>query len=233
MITYIIQHTHKGVYIVRDQADRQLARFATEADAAAFIAERQAQNTAAEQAHEADLAEQQTFDDSLIDLKTLQLRWQRWRDWFYDVMMAEAKNTAAHQRAMDRAAYADSPSQRKQEHNLTAAMEEDETARVLYEQAVALDTRIKTTRRQQHVDALADALTETEAIITRMNGFFLYAARPEDWGGARVGSGRKPLADGEPTVRKTVTLPASQAAELETLGDGNLSAGIRKLMADR
>lgn len=49
-------------------------------------------------------------------------------------------------------------------------------------------------------------------------------------GGARPGTGRKPLAD-EPTVRKTITLSERQAARLETIGKGNASEGVRHLLA--
>jgi len=49
-----------------------------------------------------------------------------------------------------------------------------------------------------------------------------------NWGGSREGAGRPALSD-EPTVRKTVTLPESVAAFLEDAGDGNASAGVRKL----
>ena len=49
-------------------------------------------------------------------------------------------------------------------------------------------------------------------------------------GGARAGTGRKPLA-AEPTVRKTITLSAGQAARLETIGKGNASEAVRHLLA--
>jgi len=48
--------------------------------------------------------------------------------------------------------------------------------------------------------------------------------------GARSGAGRK-LLQGEPMVRRTVTLPAAVVTELERAGEGNLSAGIRHLVA--
>jgi hypothetical protein len=49
------------------------------------------------------------------------------------------------------------------------------------------------------------------------------------WGGKREGAGRPALFPAEPTVRATVTLPAALAARLRELGNGNLSAGIRRL----
>lgn len=43
-----------------------------------------------------------------------------------------------------------------------------------------------------------------------------------------AGGGRKPLTTTEPTVKVAITLLASQAEAMKQLGDGNLSAGIRK-----
>lgn len=42
------------------------------------------------------------------------------------------------------------------------------------------------------------------------------------------GGGRKPLAPTEPTVKVAITLLASQVEAMNQLGNGNLSAGIRK-----
>jgi hypothetical protein len=49
------------------------------------------------------------------------------------------------------------------------------------------------------------------------------------WGGQRPGAGR-PRLDAEPLVRVTVTVPAALAARLKELGDGNASAGVRRLL---
>lgn len=43
-----------------------------------------------------------------------------------------------------------------------------------------------------------------------------------------AGGGRKPLTAAEPTVKVAITLLASQAEAMKQLGNGNLSAGIRK-----
>jgi hypothetical protein len=50
------------------------------------------------------------------------------------------------------------------------------------------------------------------------------------WGGSREGAGRPSLSD-EDTVRKTITVPESVAEHLEEVGDGNASAGVRRLAA--
>lgn len=49
------------------------------------------------------------------------------------------------------------------------------------------------------------------------------------WGGQRKGAGR-PRQFSAKQIRRTVTLPAEYVAELERLGDGNLSRGIRRLI---
>jgi len=46
-------------------------------------------------------------------------------------------------------------------------------------------------------------------------------------GGSRPGAGRPPQGD-EPTISKTVTLQPADVAKLESLGEGNLSLGIRR-----
>lgn len=48
-------------------------------------------------------------------------------------------------------------------------------------------------------------------------------------GGPRPGSGRKLIGD-TPMVKITVTLPQDVIEQLEQLGEGNISAGIREAM---
>lgn len=48
-------------------------------------------------------------------------------------------------------------------------------------------------------------------------------------GGTREGAGRKPLTD-EPTESSRITMPASYWQYVKELGNGNASAGIRKLI---
>jgi hypothetical protein len=52
---------------------------------------------------------------------------------------------------------------------------------------------------------------------------------PRAQGGRRPGAGR-PRAYTEPLLRKTVTLPQSDVAQLTAFGAGNLSEGIRYLV---
>jgi len=49
------------------------------------------------------------------------------------------------------------------------------------------------------------------------------------WGGARPGAGR-PAIDNQPMLKKTISITPEQEQRLLTLGDGNLSAGLRKLL---
>lgn len=44
-----------------------------------------------------------------------------------------------------------------------------------------------------------------------------------------AGGGRKSLSPAEKTTSRNVTLLPSQVTELERMGDGNLSAGIRRM----
>ena len=50
-------------------------------------------------------------------------------------------------------------------------------------------------------------------------------------GGAGRGQGRKPLDPGDPTESHAVTLPAGTWRMIEQAGDGNRSAGLRRLLA--
>lgn len=49
-------------------------------------------------------------------------------------------------------------------------------------------------------------------------------------GGARPGAGRPRLDDSQPTERHTITLPAGVWRMIEQAGDGNRSAGVRRLL---
>jgi|GEM_PF-1594015 len=53
-------------------------------------------------------------------------------------------------------------------------------------------------------------------------------AKTKQHGGPRPGSGRPPVADPKRAV--TVTLTAAQIDHLRTLGDGNVSEGVRRLI---
>lgn len=56
------------------------------------------------------------------------------------------------------------------------------------------------------------------------------APRSDRAGGARGAVGRKVLAPGEPTEAHSITLPASVWREIERIGEGNRSEGVRRLV---
>lgn len=56
------------------------------------------------------------------------------------------------------------------------------------------------------------------------------APRSDRAGGARGTVGRKVLAPGEPTEAHSITLPASLWREIERIGEGNRSEGVRRLV---
>lgn len=55
--------------------------------------------------------------------------------------------------------------------------------------------------------------------------------RKSGGGGNRSNSGRKPVSGDSPTISRTVTVPPEDRDFLMALGDGNMSAGIRKVIA--
>lgn len=180
MIEYRIQQTHAGVFIVRNQADNQLARFDTEAEAQTFIIEQQAATASRAAQTETAIADRESYMVATPTLTEAQLTWQQWRTWFYGAMRWAAKDTAAMQRAIDMKAgkFAGRPSFEKQEGYLTDAMREDLEARQLYDRAVELDTRIKAARRGRDTAALAEALAEAEPLIEEMRPFFATVGAP-------------------------------------------------------
>lgn len=59
------------------------------------------------------------------------------------------------------------------------------------------------------------------------------APRSDRAGGARGEVGRKVLAPGEETEAHSITLPASVWREIERIGEGNRSEGVRRLVETR
>lgn len=74
--------------------------------------------------------------------------------------------------------------------------------------------------------AVAEADSSTRRAAEHLDGNKIV----NKWGGARPGAGRKPLADNEPTIEGTITLPSSLDAKAKRIGAGNCSAGIRKAL---
>lgn len=81
---------------------------------------------------------------------------------------------------------------------------------------------------QDGIDAVLAAYPDAKVTANRSEAHRWLAGR--DWGGARQGSGRKPLAADEPTVEGTISLPSSLDAKAKRLGGGNRSGGIRRAL---
>lgn len=171
---YTIQHTAKGRFLVRDQSFRELGQFDNEADAQVFVSAKQNDDATKVLQWQQAEAEQRAYDATVPTLREAQLTWQEWRTWFYGAMRVADRDTGRMQRAIDMQAerFAGSPSFEKHENYLTDAMREGVEAAHMYEQAVALDSRIKAARRNRDTAALAEALAEAPALIEAMRPFF-------------------------------------------------------------
>lgn len=220
MITYTAKQTQRGDYIIRNQAGNEMARLATEAEAQEWITARLAQNEREHQERAAPAQEQQTFDDSTPDFNALQIRWQTWRTWFYDQLRRKDRRMAQMRDHLDRLD-SDLPSYNKHERYLTEDQQRQADANTLYEQAVALDTRIKTARRNRNTTALIATLTESETMIAEMSHYFLSSARPDDAKPRR--SGTKPNA--------SVVLTDDELKLIEDKYGGSKSAAIHDGLA--
>jgi hypothetical protein len=64
----------------------------------------------------------------------------------------------------------------------------------------------------------------------RLSVVLARAPRSDRAGGARGAVGRKVLAPGEETEAHSITLPASVWREIERIGEGNRSEGVRRLV---
>jgi hypothetical protein len=186
VITYTIQLTKKSDCIIRQSHDgREMARFDTEPEAQNWVDQQMAKNAAETAARERQADEQEKFNRAVPDLNKMQIRWQKWRAWFYDEMFHEERRTGQFRRHLDSL---DSTSYNHHEQHLTTDQEQLAETKMLYAQAVNLDGRIKTARNEKNVIALFGALNEAEAIIEQMNNYFPSSARPDD----KTRSGTKP-----------------------------------------
>lgn len=186
-IEYRIQPTRKGDHIIRDQAGRELARRDTEPEAKAWIEAQEEKDRVEREEREAQAAEQETFDNAIPDLNKMQLRWQAWRNWFYDQLQREGNRTQQMRTHLDRL---DSslPSYNHHESRLTRDQQQLVEAQALYEKAVTLDGQIKQARLDHDAIRLAETLTKSEIMIEQMGGYFFHAARPDDAKPGRSGT---------------------------------------------
>jgi hypothetical protein len=227
MIVYRIQKTAKGDFIVRDTGGREMARRGTESEAEQWIVEQHAREEAEATAARERQAQHKAFNATVTDLNRLQIRWQNWRNWFYEEMTYAARKTAQFERAQDMKfdEFHASPSFQKQQRYLTDEIDENARAADLYDEMVTLDTRMKNARQHHDMDALAVALIAAEPLIERMNGFFAGKARPDEY---KRPPGRPPAAGTQRQVRLSITVPPEYSDWLREHGD--ISEQIRALI---
>lgn len=201
MIEYTVQPTSKGQFIVRNPMGNECAKLGTQAEAEIWIERKHEQELQVETERAQAQAEQDNFNDSTPDLNMLQIRWQNWRNWFYNNLVHEDRSLAQHRHALDiipdgaqgEFGTAGSPSYARHEQRLTEDQIAQVKARTLYEQAVHVDTRIKAARRSKNQDELTRMLVENaEPLIAQMCGFFPHIAMPEEYKRLANRPGTKP-----------------------------------------
>jgi hypothetical protein len=221
---YTIQPTRAGDFIVRRQDGREMAKLTTEAKAQTWIDQKTDGERVEAEARQQQQAGQVAFDSAVPDLNQAQIRWQTWRNWFYGEMRHEARRTSQMRKHLD-SLDSNLSSYTTHEQHLTEDQERLASAQALYEQAVALDNRIKQARYKQHAGALTEVLAEAETMIDRMNEFFPAAARPEE---KSRRAGTKPNA--------SLVLTEAELEFIDRVYGGSKSAaihdGLRRLMAD-
>mgnify|MGYP003512897067 FL=1 len=178
MITYRIQQTAKGDFIVRNPGDREMARFDTEPEAQAWIDQRNADEQRESESRATSLAEQEQWDRATPELFDAQLRWQEFRNAYYGELQAEGRRVGRLSR-MAESLDSELVGTAHQRTNATNDQLAHRTASELYEQATALDTRIKDARRARDTEALTDALAETDALMEAMNEALPSVAAPK------------------------------------------------------
>lgn len=173
---YTIQPTKNGKFIVRNPMGNECAKLDSPDEARAWIERQHAQ---AQQA-EAGQAGEERFDSQIPDLNRLQIRWQNWRSWFYSNLTHEDRRLAKARRVAD--GITDEARFHQREQKLTAEQADQAEAQALYQRAASVDGQIKAARRAKDQDELTRLLAdEAEWLIAQMDGFFLSAARPEEY----------------------------------------------------
>lgn len=173
---YSIQETKKGDFIVRGPGPGRREMFrGTEVEAQNWIDQEQAKiQGQAEQA-----TNQESYDNSVPDLNAAQIRWQKWRSWFYNELQREARRVNQMRGALDRLD-SNLPSYSHHEQGLTEDQENLTKAESLYSRAVYLDSRIKTARRAKNTEELTGLLAVAEQMIEEMDNYFTWKARPSE-----------------------------------------------------
>lgn len=174
MITYRIQQTQRGDYIVRNPGGREMARFTTEPEAQGWIVQQNITEMDAHAAATRVAEEQRAFDATVPDLNAVQLEWQEWRSRLYDRLQWDGKRLAQYRAHLDNVPAGDGPgttgshSYAHQEDVLTREQREHQEGRALYDRAVTLDEQIKAARRANDVASLAARLAEAQAMLPEL-----------------------------------------------------------------
>ena len=136
---YIVQKTRKGDFIIRDRADRQLARFDAENKAIHFIEKLVEKiNNERKQIE----IENEKREKLFRSFNSRQIKWQEFRNELYNVLCWKSKNNEKIMRNIK--------SDRKQ-HIVLKSMKRTEELDVLYQQAVDIDTRLKNARYEMNI----------------------------------------------------------------------------------
>lgn len=169
MIEYTIQPTRKGDHIIRSTGGHEVARFPTEPEAQAFVAQRESDDAARATEGEAYRQRRTTFSAAHSDLDTRQLAWQEWRSHLYNELTHEARRLD-HQAKFLISADARNPDSLTLPGHVSHHNQEEQRLREannLYDSAVKLDTAIKAARAAEDADALNQALAMAEAMMTQ------------------------------------------------------------------
>jgi hypothetical protein len=212
---YRIQETKKGDFIVRDPGDREMFK-GTEEECQEWIGHKL--DTLKAQAQQA--ANQEAFDNSIPDLNTLQIRWQKWRNWFYSNLQREGRRVNQMRRALD-GTDSNLASYNSHEEKLARQQEELTEAESLYSRAVYLDSRIKTARLGKGADILSELLVQAEVMIGEMDGYFVSVARPDD---------AKPKQPGT-KPNTSIVLTEKELAFIDEKFGGSKSAAIHEALS--
>lgn len=183
---YGIQPTAGGEYIVRQRDGRELSRWPTIDEARGDAQQRQAQDVQDREERIQLWAVDREFGAAHRDLTDAQLRWQDWRNWFYDALVHEDRRLGRQEKALGKVpegaagqyGTTGSPSYVKYDRDYIDGAKRQAEARQVYERTVALDAQIKAARREQDIHLLTARLMQAERMILDMRGY--YQGQPDD-----------------------------------------------------
>lgn len=218
MITYRIQKTSKGDFIVRNMGDREMARFDTESEAQDWIDQKNATETQEENERETSRTRQNAWDKTTPHLYDAQLVWQQFMHEFYNELHSESNRVRLQSRMADGL----NSSSVSAEHHRQSATEDAVKLRdaqlVYHGEATDLDTRIKEARRSQDAEQLTQALAEAETLMPRMAGMLPNIVPPK----------KSPRAGTKPNT--SIVLTQEELGFIERKLGGSKSAAIHEAL---